>query len=213
MCFVDFCCLGLGSKIVNGLVDERGLYNLESDTKSVTGLTGRYAWALFQLADEQVVLEKVAEDLATISNLIEENKDLARLVRSPVVSRIELGTAMMSILEKAGAFELTKNFIGLVASNRRLFALNGIISDYLQILADRRGQVNAEVTSAEPLNERQMKQLLNVFKTSLGEKVKLTTKVDQSLLGGLVVKIGSRMVDSSLRNKLQRMRLNLRGVG
>ena len=186
---------------------------MASDTKSVTGLTGRYAWALFQLADETDVLDKVAEDLAAIANLIDANKDLARLVRSPVVSRIEQGAAMMAILKKAGAFDLTKNFIGLVASNRRLFALTGIISDYLQILAEHRGQVNAEVTSAQTLSERQMKQLLNVFKSSLGEKVKLTTKVDPDLLGGLVVQIGSRMVDSSLRNKLQKMRLDLRGVG
>lgn len=91
--------------------------------------------------------------------------------------------------------------------------LKGIIADYLQILAKRRGEVTAEVTSAEPLDDKQIAQLLNIFKLNLGEKVNLTNKLDAGLLGGLVVKIGSRMVDSSLRNKLQQLRLALKGAG
>ena len=186
---------------------------MASNTNDVTGLTGRYARALFQLAEEQDVLGLVAEDLATIAQMVEENEDLERLVSSPVIPRGEQGSVMEEILIKAGASELTRKFVGLIASNRRLFVLKGIIADYLQILAKRRGEVTAEVTSAEPLDDKQIAQLLNIFKLNLGEKVNLTNKLDAGLLGGLVVKIGSRMVDSSLRNKLQQLRLVLKGAG
>lgn len=186
---------------------------MASDTNDVTGLTGRYARALFQLAEEQDVLDLVAEELATIAQMIEESEELERLVSSPVIPRLKQGSVMEEVLIKAGASQLTRNFVGLIASNRRLFALNDMISDYLQILAKRRGEVTAEVISAEPLDNKQIAQLLSLFKSNLGEKVNLTTKIDAGLLGGLVIKIGSRMVDSSLRNKLQQLRLALKGVG
>ena len=186
---------------------------MASDTNDVTGLTGRYARALFQLAEEQDLLDLVAEDLATIAQMVEENEDLDRLICSPIIPRSEQGSAMEEILKKAGASELTRKFVGLIASNRRLFVLTDMISDYLQILAKRRGEVTAEVISAEPLDDKQIAQLLSLFKSNLGEKVKLTTKLDAGLLGGLVVRIGSQMVDSSLRNKLQQLRLALKGVG
>jgi len=186
---------------------------LESDTKGVTGLTGRYASALFELADESNVLDRVAEDLSVVVRLIEANNDLDRLLRSPIIPRIEQGAAMEAILEKAGASELTRKFVGLTSSNRRLFVLREIIRDYLLILSNRRGEVIAEVTSAEPLSDQQTSEILKVFKAALGEKVNLTTRLDASILGGLVVKIGSRMIDSSLKNKLQKLRLALRGVG
>ena len=186
---------------------------MESDTKGVTGLTGRYASALFELADERDVRDRVAEELRVVVRLIEENNDLDRLLRSPIIPRIEQGAAMEAILEKAGASELTKKFVGLTSSNRRLFVLREIIRDYLLILSNRRGEVTAEVTSAEPLSDQQTSEILKVFKAALGEKVNLTTRLDASILGGLVVKIGSRMIDSSLKNKLQKLRLALRGVG
>ena len=186
---------------------------MASDTKDVTGLTGRYARALFQLAEEQDVLDLVAEDLQSIAQMVEENEDLERLVSSPVIPRLKQGSVMEEILQKAGASDLTRKFVGLIASNRRLFALKDMISDYLQLLAKYRGEVTAEVISADPLDDRQIAQILTLFKSKLGEKVNLTTKIDTGLLGGLVVKVGSRMVDSSLKNKLQQLRLALKGVG
>ena len=186
---------------------------MASDTTGVTGLAGRYATALFELADEQNALDQVADDLRALSELIDENDDLNRMVRSPVISRSEQGAAMDAILAQAGASDLTRKFIGLTSANRRLFALMDIIKGYLLILAGRRGELTADVTSAQPLNDKQTQDLLDVLKRAVGGNVSLNTTVDPDLLGGLVVKIGSRMVDSSLSTKLQQLRLAMRGVG
>ena len=119
---------------------------------------------------------------------------------------------MEKILETTGASDLTRKFVGLTSSNRRLFVLKDIIVDYLRIVASHRGEVTAEVTSAAPLNNQQTAKLLKVLSDSVGGKVNLISKLDPGLLGGLVVKIGSRMVNSSLSNKLQQLRLAMRGV-
>ena len=186
---------------------------MASDTTGVTGLAGRYATALFELADEQNALAQVANDLRALSELIDENDDLNRMVRSPVITRSEQGAAMDAILAQAGASDLTRKFVGLTSANRRLFALMDIIKGYLLILAGRRGELTADVTSAQPLNDKQTQDLLDVLKRAVGGNVSLNTTVDPDLLGGLVVKIGSRMVDSSLSTKLQQLRLAMRGVG
>jgi len=186
---------------------------LASDTTGVTGIAGRYATALFELAEEQNALDQVAEDVRTLAALIAGNGDLTRMVRSPVISRASQGAAMDAILTRAGASDLTRKFVGLTSANRRLFALMDIIKGYLIILAGRRGELTADITSAQPLNAKQTQDLLDVLKRSVGGNVSLNTKVDPNLLGGLIVKIGSRMVDSSLNTKLQQLRLAMRGVG
>ena len=192
---------------------KRGLSELASDTTGVTGLAGRYATALFELAEEQDTLDQVADDVRTLAMLIDGNDELTRMVRSPVISRSAQGAAMDAILTRAGASDLTRKFVGLTSSNRRLFALMDIINGYLMILAGRRGELTADITSAQPLNDKQTQDLLDVLKQSVGGNVSLNTKVDPNLLGGLIVKIGSRMVDSSLNTKLQQLRLAMRGVG
>jgi F-type H+-transporting ATPase subunit delta len=179
----------------------------------VTGLSGRYATALFDLADGASALDQVADDLRQVSAMIDESDDLKRMVRSPVISRGDQSSAMQALLEKAEASELTRNFIGVVASNRRLFALTDIINDYLMILAGRRGEMTAEVSSAKALSESQQAKIISALESSVGGKVSLNSTVDPDLLGGLVVKIGSRMVDSSLQTKLQHLKLAMRGVG
>ena len=186
---------------------------MASDTTGVTGLAGRYATALFELAEEQNALDQVAEDVRTLAALIDGNAELTRMVRSPVITRSAQGAAMDAILTRAGANELTRKFVGLASANRRLFALMDIINGYLMILAGRRGELTADITSAQPLNDKQAQDLLDVLKRSVGGNVSLNTKVDPNLLGGLIVKIGSRMVDSSLNTKLQQLRLAMRGVG
>ena len=191
----------------------RGLSELASDTTGVTGLAGRYATALFELAEEQNALDQVAEDVRTLAALIGGNDELTRMVRSPVISRSAQGAAMDAILASAGASNLTRKFVGLTSANRRLFVLMDIINGYLMILAGRRGELTADVTSAQQLNDKQAQDLLDVLKRSVGGNVSLNTKVDPNLLGGLIVKIGSRMVDSSLNTKLQQLRLAMRGVG
>jgi F-type H+-transporting ATPase subunit delta len=168
---------------------------------------------LFDLADGTSVLDQVADDLRQLAAMIEASDDLRRLVRSPVISRGDQSKAMQALLEKAGAADLTRNFVGVVASNRRLFALTDIIKDYLMVLAGRRGEMTAEVSSAKALTDAQQAEIITALESSVGGKVALNSTVDPDLIGGLVVKIGSRMVDSSLQTKLQHLKLAMRGVG
>jgi F-type H+-transporting ATPase subunit delta len=184
-----------------------------SETTNVTGLSGRYATALFDLADRASVLDEVAGDLREIEKMSAESDDLRRMIRSPVVSRLEQSNAMQLLLSKAGASAFTKNFVGVVASNRRLFALADIIKDYLMVLAGRRGEKTAEVTSAKPLSDSQQADITKALQNSVGGKVSLKLMVSPELLGGIIVKIGSRMVDSSIQTKMQRLKIAMRGVG
>ncbi len=177
-----------------------------------TGVAARYALALFELADEQRKLDQVADDLRSLDAMIADNDDLQRLVRNPVVSRAESGRAMAALLESAGADQLTRNFIGLVAANRRLFALPAMIRGYLAELAERRGEITAEVTSAQQLSPAQTESLEAALRSAVGGKVALSVDVDPALIGGLVVKVGSRMVDSSLKTQLQKMKLAMKGA-
>ena len=177
-----------------------------------TGVAARYALALFELADEQRKLDQVANDLKSIDSLLKESDDLRRLIGNPVVSRADSGRAMASLVERIGADDLTRKFIGLVAANRRLFVLPGIIKAYLAELAERRGEVTAEVVSATKLSDSQSQALEASLRNALGGKVALSVDVDPSLIGGLVVKVGSRMVDSSLKTQLQKMRIAMKGA-
>lgn len=177
-----------------------------------TGVAPRYALALFELADEAKQLDEVADDLRGIDAAIAENDDLQRLVRSPVISRAASGAAMAALLETAKATELTRNFVGLVAANRRLFALRAMIQAYLNEFAARRGEVTAEVASAIKLTKKQTDAIAKGLEQAVGAKVAVNVEVDPSLIGGLVVKVGSRMVDSSLKTKLDKMKLAMKGA-
>lgn len=177
------------------------------------GLAARYAAALFELADEKKQLDQVAADLASLKKAIADSDDLRRLIRSPVLSRSEQGRAMVKLLETAAASDLVRRFVGLVAQNRRLFVLPDMIQSYLSQLAERRGEVTAEVVSARPLTDAQRDAVAEALRKSVGGKVAVDARVDPALLGGLVVKVGSRLVDSSLRTKLHRLQLAMKGVG
>ena len=190
-----------------------GVVHLAAQDTGTAGLAARYAAALFDLADEANQLDGVAHDLRAIRALIAESADLRRLVRSPVLTRFEQGKAMAAVLEKAGTSDLVRRFVGLVAENRRLFALNDMIGAYLSELARRRGEVTASVTSAAPLSDAQTAALADALRRAVGAKVAIETHTDASLIGGLIVKLGSRMVDSSLKSKLQRLKLVMKGVG
>ncbi len=184
---------------------------MASEATGVSGLAGRYATALFDLADQEKVLDQVADDLRAIGGMIDESADLKRLIRSPVLSRDAQGAAMKAVLERADLSAMTRNFVGLVARNRRLFALPGMIRGYLQLLAERRGEIRAEVTAAQELSPLQVAVVKDQLKKAVGSKVSVDIRVDPAIIGGLVVKVGSRMVDSSLRSKLQRLQLAMRG--
>ena len=174
------------------------------------GLAARYAAALFELADEKKALDAVADDLKALKKLIAESAELRRLTKSPVIGRREQSRAMAAILDKAGASELVKRFVGLVAENRRLFALPQMIEAYLAELAQRRGELTAEVISARPLDDASRQRLADAIKRTAGQSVTVDLQVDPGLIGGLVVKVGSRMIDSSLRTKLNRMQIAMK---
>lgn len=186
---------------------------MSAETLGATGLSGRYATALFELAESEKQLDRVAKDLAELGAMIAESRDLTRLVRSPVISRDDQGRAMAALADKAGLSALTRNFIGVVARNRRLFALPTMIDAFRRLLAASRGEATAEVVSAGPLSARQIEQIGRQLKKTVGADVAVNARVDAGLLGGLIVKVGSRMVDSSLRTKLQRLRFAMKGIG
>lgn len=186
---------------------------MASETTGLSGIAGRYAAALYELADETAALDAVAADLRALKRMIEESDDLRRLIRSPLISRQDQARAMAEILEKAGIGETVRHFVGVAAQNRRLFLLVPMIEAYLAILAARRGEVSADVTSAAALGPTQVEALKNQLAKAVGKAVNINFKIDPSLIGGLVVKVGSRMVDSSLRSKLQRLQLAMKGIG
>lgn len=179
---------------------------------AVSEIANRYASALFELADEQSLLDNVADDLASLTAVIDDSQDLQRLVRSPVLNRAEQGKAMAAILDAMEVNDLTKRFVGLIAQNRRLFALTDMIKGYLDELARRRGEVTAEVTAARSLSESQIAALQETLQRALGGKVSIDHAVDPALIGGMVVKVGSRMVDTSLRTQLNKMQIAMKGV-
>ncbi len=178
-----------------------------------TGLAGRYAKALFELADEGKALDAVAGDLSRLAGMLDDSADLRRLVRSPVIDRGDQAKAMAAILDRMDAHALTRKFIGVVAANRRLRALGPIGRAYLAELDRRRGEVTADVTTAHELKPGQIKALQASLKKAVGGKVAVSRKVDPAILGGMVVKIGSRMVDSSLRTQLEKLKFAMKGAG
>ncbi len=176
-------------------------------------MPGRYATALFELAQDAGELEAVEKDLAGFETMLNESEDLQRLVRSPVFTAAEQVRAISAILAKTDFSTLTTNFVSLVAKNRRLFAVRDMVRAFRALLAAHRGEVTADVTSATSLSDAQVSALKESLKAAVGKDVQLNTHVDESLLGGLVVKVGSRMVDSSLKTKLQSLKIAMKEVG
>jgi F-type H+-transporting ATPase subunit delta len=183
-----------------------------ANSAGLSGLAERYAQALFEIADEQKALDQVAGDLRQVRTMIAGSPDLQRLVRSPVLSRAEQGKAVAALAQAAALSPLTSNFLGLVARNRRLFAVPAMIDAFLALLAERRGEVTAHVTAAQELTPAQRSLVEEQLRRAVGSKVSVEIKIDPSLLGGLVVKVGSRMVDASLKSKLHRLEAAMKGA-
>jgi len=179
----------------------------------MAGAAGRYASALLDTAREQNQLAVVEQDIDAIGRMIDESDDMQRMVRSPVFSAEDQTKAIEAVLSKSGANSLTMNFFKLLVRNRRLFAAQDIVKAFKALAAQARGEMQAEVTSAIALDAAQLDELRATLKTSVGKDVTLDTKVDPSLLGGLVVKIGSRMIDSSLKTKIATLKTRMKEVG
>jgi F-type H+-transporting ATPase subunit delta len=171
-------------------------------SSNVTGLEGRYATALYDLARGAGAVETVESDLQSVARAIAASADLARLIKSPVFSREDQWKALNAILTRMGVGDLTRRFIGVVAANRRLFALPAIIAAYFKVTARARGETTASVASAIELSRAQAEALKVSLKSTLGVRITLIEQLEPSLLGGLIVRVGSLMVDSSLRTRL-----------
>jgi F-type H+-transporting ATPase subunit delta len=179
----------------------------------VSGVAGRYATALFELASEGNAIDAVARDLDSFSAMLAESADLRRLVESPAFSAEDQTAAVKAVLAKAGISGVAGNFIGLVASKRRLFALPGMIQGFKNLVAEARGVVSAEVTVAEEPSAKRVEEIRAALKGVAGKDVDVAIRIDPAIIGGLVVKMGSRMVDASLKTKLNSIRLAMKEVG
>jgi F-type H+-transporting ATPase subunit delta len=185
---------------------------LASEGTGVAGLAERYATALFEMADERRSLDAVAGDLRELRTMLASSGEFMRLIRSPVLSREAQGKAVEALAARAGLTSLTRDFLGVVAKNRRLFAVPEMTDGYLKKLADRRGEITADVTVARPLDAVRTAALTEQLRRAVGARVAVYIHVDPRLLGGMIVKVGSRMVDASLASRLQRLRLAMRGT-
>ena len=185
---------------------------MATQSNVVSVVAERYASAVYELADEARILDDTAADLKSLQAMLDESDDLQTVIRSPLIDTDTKAAAMERILAQAGATDLTRRFIAVISRNNRLFVLPATIDAFLTELAKRRGEVTAEVTSAQPLKPSQLDSVTNALRSALGGKVTVDAKLDPSLIGGLVVRVGSRMIDASLKSKLQRLQLAMKGA-
>lgn len=191
----------------------RELLPVADTSPLISGVAERYASSLFELALEAGKVDAVSAALNGFDALIGESEDLKRLVQSPVFSAEDQVNAISAIADKLGVDALVVNFLKVVAGNRRLFALPGMIKAFAQIAAAHRGEITADVTSAHALSAEQESELKAALKSVTGKDVALVVTVDPAILGGLIVKVGSRQIDTSLRTKLSTLKLALKEVG
>jgi F-type H+-transporting ATPase subunit delta len=184
-----------------------------AEDPSVSGVSGRYATALFELARDEKSIDAVKADLDRFAAMLAESEDLKRLVRSPVFSADTQAKAVAAVLDKAGISGISANFLRVLTANRRLFAIVDGIRAFRALVAKFRGEATAEVTVAETLSEKNLDALKTALKSVTGKDVALNVNVDPSIIGGLVVKLGSRMVDSSLRTKLSSIKNAMKEAG
>lgn len=175
------------------------------------GLAGRYASALFDLARESNAIDTVRKSLATLQAALTDSADLSALVSSPVVTRTDASKAIAAVAKSLKLDSLTAKFLGVLAGNRRLADLAGMIDAFNAIVANHRGEVTAKVTSAHPLSAAQLKELTANLKSRVGRDVTVATTVDPAILGGLVVQLGSQLIDGSIRTRLNSFAQAMKG--
>ena len=183
----------------------------------VSSAAGRYATALFELAGEADALERTEADTEALGQALEASDDLRALLSTPIYTRDEQGRAMAAVVEAMGLSALVANLVGLMAAKGRLFLLgpgnHSVIGIFAALMAEHRGEVTAEVTAARALSDGQQAALVNTLKAAIGREVKLNLTVDEGIIGGLVVKVGSKMIDTSIRSKLASLQNAMREVG
>jgi F-type H+-transporting ATPase subunit delta len=184
-----------------------------AENPSVSGVSGRYATALFELARDERSIDSVKADLDKFEAMLVDSADLKRLVRSPVFSSDTQAKALSVVLDKAGISGISANFLKVLTANRRLFAVDQVIRAFRALVAKFKGEATADVTVAEKLSDKNLDALKTALKSVTGKDVALNVNVDPSIIGGLVVKLGSRMVDSSLRTKLNSIKHAMKEAG
>jgi len=184
-----------------------------AEDPSVFGVSGRYATALFELARDEKSIDAVKADLDKFAALLAESEDLKRLVRSPVFAAEAQLKALSAVLDRAGISGISANFLNVLTANRRLFAVADVVRAFDALVAKFKGEASADVTVAEALSDKNLDALKTALKSVTGKDVALNVKIDRSIIGGLIVKFGSRMVDSSLRTKLNSIKHAMKEAG
>jgi F-type H+-transporting ATPase subunit delta len=195
----------------SGKVNERA--DVSEPASISTGIASRYATAIFELAKEDNALASLDSDIGALKTAMAESADFRSLIASPVYSRDEQAGAIGAVAEKMGLSGIVRNTLGLMASKRRLFVIPQLLEELTRLIAEERGEVTADVTAAKALTEAQEQQLVDTLKARVGKDVKINMSVDESLIGGLVVKVGSRMIDTSIRSKLAALQNTMKEVG
>ena len=178
-----------------------------------TGIAARYATAIFELAKDGGALAALETDVDVLKGTLGDSAEFRDMIYSPVYSRDEQGKAVTAVAEKAGMSDILKNALGLMASKRRLFVLPQLAQELSRLIAEEKGEVEAEVVSAQPLTDEQQNRLAETIKARVGKDIKLNTAVDEDLIGGLVVRVGSRMIDTSIRSRLAALQNTMKEVG
>ena len=185
---------------------------MSSQISSGNLIANRYASALYELATESKNVDAVLKDLEFLQKGMKENKDFKLLVKSPLIASDEKQKIMEKILSKQLSDKLTTNFLKIISNNKRFDHLSSIISQFMNINAQKRGNVLADVTSADELSDKQKNEINDQLKSTLGEKLSLNFKVDKKIIGGLIIKVGSKMIDSSIASKLNKLKIAMKGA-
>ena len=175
-------------------------------------VSDRYASALYDLAAEKKLVDPVVEDLSNLKNILKDNKELSLVVKSPLITSNDKLNIFESLLKKINANELTSTFLKVIEKNKRFSNLASIITQFMNINSQKRGDVLADITSADELNDDQKNNITNQLKSILGDKLSLSFDVDKNIMGGLIVKVGSKMIDTSLANKINKLKIAMKGA-
>ena len=192
---------------------ENGRVDVSEPASISSGIAARYATAIFEISKENKTLAKLEANMADLSAMLSESADLRDVIASPVISRGEQSNAIAAIAKKAAFIPVVQKGLALMAEKRRLFVLPQLVEQLQAMIADEKGEVTAEVTSAKALTKAQSEKLAKTLTTQFGKEVNINATVDESLIGGLVVKVGSKMIDTSIRSKLSSLQNAMKEVG
>ncbi len=175
-------------------------------------ISDRYASALYDLAAEKKLVDSVLGDLSNLKNILKDNKELSLVIKSPLITSVDKLNIFESLLKKINANELTTTFLKVIEKNKRFSNLVSIITQFMSINSQKRGNVLADIKSADELNDDQKNNITNQLKSILGDKLSLSFDVDKNIMGGLIVKVGSKMIDTSLANKINKLKIAMKGA-